>query len=567
MKTKYIKYLCLGLLVSFMGCSLDEEWYSSVTPDNFFQSQQSVLQRLDRPFTHLRWFIGDGSDRWQLQEYTGDAFCLSTKGPHWYNGGIFQRIHHHEWTPEDGQVWQCWYGATMGVATSLEAKEDLGKLVDYDALGFPAGTKEAHQMQLQTLIAYFYMRGLDYFGGLPIYTATGNGVNVVGRSTDVETFNHIETLLKEAIPQLPKKTELGKSEEGVVHQAAAAMMLAQLYFNAESYIKKDMYSECAKISQDILGGVYGTYKLDSEWFGPHCFTNNRSPEVIWNIPCQNQKLTVYGFLWTDGMHYNASKYFDIDGGANNGFHLQPSLKPTGALYTEFKLGKPFAKYNDQDLRKKPYVYFGNEKYEGMFCFGDQVNPITNLQCTGTQEYNGKLIKLVDQVARFSEVGPGKKYASVNELPSTIADGEENSGVRFAKYPIPNMADRNKRNNPDLPIYRLAEVYYMLAECKMRAGDKGTAATLINEVRKRNFENDIDPDPVTSANLDKYRMLDEWQLEFLGEQRRRTDLIRWDAFTTEDWWDHKATNNKNLNRFPVPTQAISGNNLLEQNPGY
>ena len=122
-------------------------------------------------------------------------------------------------------------------------------------------------------------------------------------------------------------------------------------------------------------------------------------------------------------------------------------------------------------------------------------------------------------------------------------------------------------NPDIPIIRLTEIYYTLAECKMRAGDKQEAADLINTVRKRYFADGVDPDPVTAANLDKYRMLKEWKLEFLGEARRRTDLVRWDAYVTEDWWDHKATHNPNLNRFPIHYSIIGANNLLIQNPGY
>ena len=35
---------------------------------------------------------------------------------------------------------------------------------------------------------------------------------------------------------------------------------------------------------------------------------------------------------------------------------------------------------------------------------------------------------------------------------------------------------------------------MLAECKYRSGYKKEAANLFNEVRKRNFENEVDPDP-------------------------------------------------------------------------
>ncbi|HBK30799.1 MAG TPA: RagB/SusD family nutrient uptake outer membrane protein, partial [Porphyromonadaceae bacterium] len=151
----------------------------------------------------------------------------------------------------------------------------------------------------------------------------------------------------------------------------------------------------------------------------------------------------------------------------------------------------------------------------------------------------------------------------------IADAEEVSGIRPWKIPQPNKADVAIRYNPDNPIIRLAEIYYMLAECTMRAGDKKTAAMLINKVRARNFENRIDPDPVTESNLDEYRMLDEWMIEFLaeGQGRRRTDLIRWDKFVTENWWDHTATKDKNRNIFPIPEKAISANNLLEQNPGY
>jgi hypothetical protein len=97
-----------------------------------------------------------------------------------------------------------------------------------------------------------------------------------------------------------------------------------------------------------------------------------------------------------------------------------------------------------------------------------------------------------------------------------------------------------------------------------------AAELINTVRARNFEGE-DPQKLTGADLQgedgKYRLADEWMLEFLCEKRRRTDLIRWDMYVHEDWWDHKATHQEHLNRFPLADQTISSNNLLEQNPGY
>ena len=47
----------------------------------------------------------------------------------------------------------------------------------------------------------------------------------------------------------------------------------------------------------------------------------------------------------------------------------------------------------------------------------------------------------------------------------------------------------------------------------------------------------------------------------------SDLLRWNKFVEADWWDHKATNNPYFKVFPIPNDAISGNPLIEPNPGY
>ena len=102
---------------------------------------------------------------------------------------------------------------------------------------------------------------------------------------------------------------------------------------------------------------------------------------------------------------------------------------------------------------------------------------------------------------------------------------------------------------------------------MRAGKKDEAANLINKIRARYFVGGNDPNPVTAANLDKWRMLDEWMIEFLCEGRRRIDLIRWDCYIQEDWWDHKATNDTHLLHYPIHYSITGANNKLVQNPGY
>ena len=561
MKLKHIIAVTVGAAaLCAPSCDLDEKFYSEVTPDTFFTSPESTYAVLCRPFTHWKWYIG--ADRWYLQELTTDEMVCPKRGSDWYNSGEYYRLHYHTWSPDDRFVVNTYDGTTGGISRALEAKSDL-QGVDYNAIGLNDAVKADHINQLNAITAYFYMRGLDYFGGMPIYYSVDD--DLCARSTARETYAHIETLLKDAIPALSKKTTLGASEDGYIKQAAAAALLAQLYFNAVAYIGEEHFDECAEICRDIIGGVYGTYELDKTWYGPHCFDNNTSPEVIWTVPSENSKVE-WNWYFKYFYHYSAYEYFGIETAGYNGFMLTPSLDPQGRYYTQWKLGSPYRKLNDKDLRKRPYRYLGSRKYEGMFLVGDQTNPNNpSQQCLGQKEYSGKVINLVDQVARFSEVGT--KYNSVAELTSTMADGEENSGVRLVKAPQPNLDDKLLRWNPDCPVIRLSEIYYMLAECELRAGDRKTAAGLINQVRGRNFEGGVDPNPVTADNLDEYRMLDEWMIEFLGEGRRRTDLIRWDKFVTESWWDHTPLNDKNKNLFPIPNSAISANNLIEQNPGY
>lgn len=555
-KNKYIITLLLSVCLLLPSCTnLDEIWYNRVTEDTFFKDEHDVLAALYRPFTHARWY--EGESRWKLQEVTADQMVTTQKGQHWWNGGENHRYLHHEWTPDDGWIWDSWRGATMGIALAIDTKISLEN-VDYSAFAMTEEDKKDHINQLNSLMAYFYLRGLDFFGHFIIFENPTEPV--VGRRKDTEVFKHTESLLLEALDNLHAK-EKGQAEEGRIRKAAAATMLARLYFNAESYIKENRFDECEKICQDIIDGKYGYYELDETWNAPHGFNNDKSTSVIWSFPSAFKRLE-YNWFYADFYHYNAYQYFDIDGGANNGLHLQPSRYPGGkkTYLEDFKLGCPYEKFDDKDLRKRPYVYKGGTNYEGLFMVGEQKTP-TGKVIVGTQEYKDEPLIMVDYVAKMKTLEAGKDPET---LRSTLSDGEENTGIRLVKAPIPNKANNDLRWGADHPVLRLEEVYFMLAECKFRKGDKKTAAELINKVRSRAFENKDDPNPVTESNLDKYRLIDEWGIEFLGEGRRRTDLIRWDMFTTEKWWDHEPSD-ASRNRFPVPTNAIAGNNTLADEP--
>ena len=549
MKLKNITMAVLAASALLTSCELDEKYYSSVTPDTFITAPENTYAILCRPFTHWKWYLG--ADRWYLQELTTDEMVTPVRGSDFYNNGEYIRLHEHTWNGDDRFVENTWTGTLSAIARTLEAKEDISG-IDYGALGLDEATKLDHINQLNAIMGWYYMRGLDYFGGLPIYYSNNDGPQA--RSTDVETFNYCEELFKTAIDNIKPRASLSEAQDGYIRKGAVALMLAELYFNAEAYGAGDHFAEAAKICQDLINGVYGPYDLDPTWYGPHTFTNDQSPEAIWYVPSANSKME-YNWYYRYFYHSKSDKIFNVVFPASryNGFQLSPSRETANGPIMDYKLGNTYEQYNDADLRKKPYKYLGGGKYEGMFLVGPQVDAVTGEPITGAKDKNGKQINHCD-------------YVNVTGTRSTMMDASEESGVRLVKMPIPNVTDQNMLWDPDFPCMRFTEVYYMLAECKWRAGDKKGAAELFNKVRARAFEGGNDPDPVTEANLDEYRVAKEWQIEFLGEGRRRTDLIRLDLFTKGTWWTHNPTSDVKK-RFPLPSSAIAGNPLLKQNPGY
>ncbi|WP_257018434.1 RagB/SusD family nutrient uptake outer membrane protein [Winogradskyella pacifica] len=127
---------------------------------------------------------------------------------------------------------------------------------------------------------------------------------------------------------------------------------------------------------------------------------------------------------------------------------------------------------------------------------------------------------------------------------------------------------------DIPIIRLAEIYLNYAEANLRGGggDNNRAVSAINELRARAY-GDASGN-ISSSDLDLGFVLDERSRELYWEGQRRTDLIRFNSFTTNAYlWPFKgnqangASVSSFRNIFPIPSNTISTNPNLIQNDGY
>jgi hypothetical protein len=123
--------------------------------------------------------------------------------------------------------------------------------------------------------------------------------------------------------------------------------------------------------------------------------------------------------------------------------------------------------------------------------------------------------------------------------------------------------RNQSN--DLPIFRYADVLLMKAEAIVRGGGSGDAKALFNQIRSYVTAPTIDHTP----SLDE--IYDERGREFLDENWRRNDMIRFGHFEDEYFPLYKTSPNACFDKthriWPLHKDVLNAYPTWSQNPGY
>ena len=564
----YITFSCVLLLFAGGCTKLDETLYDRITSENFLQTKDDVIRDFLRAFEHGYWTIQGGAngDLFFAQELPGDQIMTPNREGDWFDGGLYQRMHYHTWTSQDGFTSGMWNALFQGASLATNSLEDI-QSIDPARFDLTEADKADFIAELRTLRAWFHLRAFDLYRNIPLIKKVKGESLTPPQASPQETFEWIEKELLESIPGLPTRQALGADAIGRWTKGGAAALLARLYLNAKVYIGQDKFAECAAICEDIIAGEYGNYALSSRWDGPFDYNNSQSSEVLFGFP-GSFSLTHWqyssGMYWWMAPHqaHNLFGFTDF-GGMNTRYAMQPGRDVDSVEYS-FTLGKPFVKFQryPDDVRLKRYKNLGNSTREGMFLVG--YLPYHNNPNQFVKSNRGYTIFARDQVGWFRDLPPGQVLA---DKVSNMNHADDNSGIWPVKYPIYPSNDPNKIASAYAEI-RLAEVYYMLAECKYRKGDKAGAATLLNAVRQRNYPAGSPSlyDP-SGIELNDQEMLDEWGREFLVEGRRRTDLIRWGVFNSGIWWDKQPDADNHTEIFPIGQAVLNLSPQLKQNPGY
>jgi hypothetical protein len=153
--------------------------------------------------------------------------------------------------------------------------------------------------------------------------------------------------------------------------------------------------------------------------------------------------------------------------------------------------------------------------------------------------------------------------------------DEGNGVRFNKFPPQASPPHGSSQPNDFPYFRLAEMYLIRAEAENELGLAGALADLNTVHAPHNSGANL---TVSGQAAIRDAIMKERLLEFAGEGKRRTDMIR--AGTYLNWTEASANGVCGVDPtkgcparaghrilFPISVNALGSNPLLVQNAGY
>lgn len=456
------------------------------------------------------------------QDYMRSYFNLQELGTDevastWLTGDKVSGLTYLNWDANDAWVADMYYRIYYNISL---CNEFLRNSSDGKISGFtPEVQKEikGYRAEARFMRALFYYHALDLFRNIPFVTENDPvGGFIPPRNTPQQTFEYIESELK-TITNGQNTDEIlparAQSHYGRASKGAAYALLAKLYLNAKVYIGTDKYTECISAAKSAIDEGYTLEPDYASLFNAD--NDKRTHEIIFSLPVDATHTVSWGastYLVCGAVSLSSETQKPEDYGVKSGWG---SMRARGELTKLFKPG---------DNRAMFYTQGQSQDVNAM-----------------DSQADGYL------VTKWTNITDDGKIAS------NTVDG----GV-----------------NTDFPLIRLADVYLMYAEAVLRGGQGGTRAqalSYINALRQRAYGSNT-AGQISDSELTLQFILNERGRELYWEGTRRTDLIRYDMFTTDKYlwqWKGEVKEGKAVdsryNIYPIPSTELTANpNLHNEN---
>ncbi len=509
---KYISIIFIIFLVGTSCTDLEENILDEQLGTELVNNPDNVQALVNPPYASLRRTI-EWYDYWALQEVSTDEVIVPTRGSDWYDNGEWQQLHLQTWTPEHIRMKNVWNALSQGYSRANTA-------IYYIGLFDQTETTELFIDEARFLRAYYIYLIVDLFGQLPFREADDLNFSVSPQAyTRSEAVNYIITELKDIIPNLKTKSEVGSERVTV---GAAQALLAKIYLNHEVFTGEAKWSDAITYCDLLIGN--SEYAVADDYWTMFQKDVAEHDEFILRVPMDDNVDMGSGSVWVNfTLHYS-----QIVGNITSTWN-GPST--TSTFFEKWDQTNDARFYDDRIIDETGFN-------QG-FLVGQQYS--------------------VDGVAL--EQRNGDPLIFVPEM--DLASSPENAGIRVIKF-APNVETERQFSSPnDVPIMRISDIYLIRAEAKFRNGDTDGALADVNYIRERRSAEGMTLPLLTSITLDD--ILDERGFELYWEGLRRQDLIRFDKFT--EAWQEKQTTADTKAIFPLPSSAVDVNENLSQNPGY
>ncbi|MEN3324987.1 RagB/SusD family nutrient uptake outer membrane protein [Mariniflexile soesokkakense] len=513
-----IKYLGIILMAVFItSCTDDLDRFptNALTNDAQFSTIEGYKQGLVGTYLQL-----SGSNNffyrgyWELQELTTDE-AVNTWGSH--------KTTHLDWSSDHAESSEAYtsglYLITLCNNFIIEASPNT-----LSARGFSETDKSEiaiYVAEVRFIKAYAYWMLLDLYGN-PSFPTEETLLNseIPKQIKQADLFDFIESELKAIDGELktPRSNEYGRADN-----AAVWSLLARLYLNAEVYRGVPHYNDAITYSKKVIDAGY-SLESNHAWLmlGDNYQNTN---EFIFTFNYDNGNIESWGT--TNVYALGASGVPASINGMSASWNLYRVTPSIPALFPS----------NNPNTDQRAVFWTEN----------DEASRTLDIESLSNSKHGYSIYK----------------YRNVDRAGASLAQN--------------NIY--NNLSDIDFPVFRLAEMYLIYAEAVLRGGTGGdmpSALAYINKIRGRAYANNPNSTlgNINSSELTLNFILDEKAREMMWEGYRRTDLIRYNKFTTANYlWAWKggvkqgAAVNSKYKLFPIPISDILSNPNLTQNPGY
>jgi len=429
-----------------------------------------------------------------------------------WNDQTIKDLHEMDWAPTEvfNRALYSRIFYQITLANAFIRESSDAKLAERGITGADATKVKGYQAEARFLRALSYWHALDLYGNTTFVTED----DPIGAFLPPrKTRAELFTYVESELKAIESLLPDPKQNEYArADKAAVWMVLANLYLNAEVYTGTPRYTDAVTYSAKVIAGPY---TLEPNYANLFLADNNKSNELIFAAAFDGTKTRTWGGT-TFLVHAPVGGDMNVnDFGIDFGWG---GLRTTKAVYQKF---------SDPS---------GATDKRAMF------------QTAG-------------QTLEIADISEFRNGYSIRKWKNKTSTGTTGSSLTWV--------------DTDYPMFRLAEAYLIYAEAVLRGGTGGSAAqalTYVNRIRQRAYGNTSGD--ITSTQLTLDFILDERVREMVWEGKRRTDLIRYNRFTTSAYlWPWKGgvkdgvavASTRNL--YPLPSAEINTNPNLVQNPGY